>query len=74
MKMFVGRGEVIATPPEVRGSVATIRVEPSPALFLDTLMRESVEHHLVVVYGDWTAELTQFCAFAGIEIVRASAT
>ena len=70
MKMFIGRGEVIATPPEVRGSVATIRVEPSPDLFLDTLMREAVEHHLVVVYGDWTAELGLFAQFADIEVVR----
>jgi L-fucose isomerase-like protein len=70
MRMFVGRGEVIATPPEVRGSVATIRVEPSPALFLDALLHEAVEHHLVVVYGDWTAELGQFCEFSGIRIVR----
>ena len=31
MKMFVGRGEVIPTDPGIRGTVATMRVEPSPA-------------------------------------------
>ena len=70
MKMFAGRGEVIATAPEIRGSVATIPVEPSSALFFDTLIREAVKHHLVIVCGDWTAELTKFCEFSGIEIVR----
>jgi L-fucose isomerase-like protein len=69
MKMFLGRGEVIATDPDVRGSVATIRPEPSPDAFLDTMLREAVEHHLVIVYGDWTAELAQFAAFANVDLV-----
>jgi L-fucose isomerase-like protein len=69
MKMFLSRGEVIATDPDVRGSVATIRPEPSPDTFLDTMLREAVEHHLVIVYGDWTAELAQFAAFANVDLV-----
>ena len=69
MRMFVGRGNVIRTPPEVRGSVATIQVEPSPDRFLDALLREAVEHHLVVVYGDWTAHLADFSELAGIELI-----
>jgi L-fucose isomerase-like protein len=71
LQMFVSRGEVIPTPPETRGSVATVRVEPSPDRFLDVMLQHAVEHHLVVVYGDWTAELVQFARFAGIELITA---
>ena len=71
MRMFVSRGEVIPTPPGTRGSVATVRVEPSPSQFLDTMLHQAVEHHLVLVYGDWTGDLAQFARLAGIETIEA---
>jgi L-fucose isomerase-like protein len=67
LRMFVGRGEVIKTAPEARGSVATIKVEPTPGRFLESMLRQAVEHHLVLVYGDWTADLIQFTQLAGID-------
>jgi L-fucose isomerase-like protein len=70
-KMFVGRGEVIPSDPQTRGTVATVRVEPCPGKFLDTMLQNAVEHHLVVAYGDWMEDLTQFAQFAGIEIISA---
>jgi L-fucose isomerase-like protein len=72
-KLFVGRGEIIPTDPAIRGTVATIRVEPSPARFLQAMLQHAVEHHLVIVYGDWTEDLTQFAQFAGIEIIFSDA-
>jgi L-fucose isomerase-like protein len=71
IRMFVGRGEVIPTPGEVRGSVATIRVEPSMDEFLDAMLQNAVEHHLVIAYGDWTEDLAQFAKLAGIEWIDA---
>jgi L-fucose isomerase-like protein len=70
MRMFVARGEALPTEAGVRGSVATIRPEPSPEALLDRMLREAVEHHLVVAYGDWTGELAHFARFAGIELIR----
>jgi L-fucose isomerase-like protein len=69
LKIFVGRGEVIPSGGAARGSVAAVRVEPSPALFIDSMLRYGVEHHLVLVYGDWTEELARFAQFAEIEFV-----
>jgi L-fucose isomerase-like protein len=71
-QLFVGLGDVIPTPAGVRGSVATVRVRPSPAKFLDALLKNAVEHHLVIVYGDWTEDLSQFARFSGIEIIKTS--
>ena len=70
MKIFAARGDAIATAPEIRGTVATVRVEPSPAQFIDFMLRHGVEHHLVIVYGDWMEDLAEFAHFAGIEYLR----
>jgi L-fucose isomerase-like protein len=66
----VGSGEVVETSASTRGSVATIYVKPSPQEFIDGLLRNAVEHHLVIVYGDWTEDLAQLARFAGIELTR----
>jgi hypothetical protein len=31
------------------------------------MIEEPVEHHIALVYGDWTAELAAFCGHAGLE-------
>ena len=67
LRLFVSRGRVIPSGDGVRGSVATVRPEPTAAAFLDTMMREAVEHHVALVYGDWTTELAHFCEFTGVE-------
>ena len=70
MKIFAARGEVIASDPEIRGTVATVRVEPSPAQFVDSMLCHGVEHHLVIAYGDWMEDLAEFARFAGIQYLR----
>ncbi len=65
-QLFLARGEVIPTPDGTRGSVATIRVEPSMDAFLDAMLQHGVEHHLVLVYGDWIEDLRQIARLAGL--------
>jgi L-fucose isomerase-like protein len=67
LRLFVCRCLVVQTGDGVRGSVATVRPEPSAEAFLDTMMRDAVEHHVALVYGDWTRELRHFCEFTGVE-------
>ena len=67
LRMFVARCQVIPSGHGVRGSVATVVPEPTAAAFMDTMMREAVEHHVALVYGDWTRELAHFCEFTGVE-------
>jgi len=69
MRLFAARGEVVPTCEKVRGSVATVRPDPSAAAFLEAMLREGVEHHLALVYGDWTGELAQLCEFTGLEML-----
>jgi L-fucose isomerase-like protein len=50
----------------VRGSVATVRPDPSAPAFVDAVMRYGVEHHIAMIYGSWMRELEMFCEFAGL--------
>jgi L-fucose isomerase-like protein len=72
VKMFVARGQVIPSDREMRGTSATICVEPSAPQFLQTMLQHAVEHHLVLIYGDWTEDLAEIAQFAGIEYISPS--
>lgn len=67
-RLFVAGGRVIPSD-GVRGSVATVRPEPSAEAFLATMMHQAVEHHVALVYGCWKRELELFCEFTGVEFV-----
>jgi L-fucose isomerase-like protein len=71
MKMFIARGEVIPNGSAMRGTVATVRVEPSPQKVIESILHYKVEHHLVLAYGNLTEDLMQFAKFTGIEILSA---
>jgi len=72
MQLFVAGGTVIPCPEGTRGSTAAVRPQPSAEAFLDTMLREGVEHHIALVYGSWEAELRFFCEFTGIEYLPCS--
>lgn len=67
MKLFVAGGTAIPCPDGARGSIALVRPHPSAEAFMETMLREAVEHHIALVYGSWEAELRLFCEFTGIE-------
>jgi len=69
LKLFASSGEVIPSG-EVRGSVAAFRPAGGAARLLDRMLREPVEHHLALVYGDHTSELARFCDFSGVDYTQ----
>jgi L-fucose isomerase-like protein len=72
MKMFISRGEIIPANRAMRGTTATVRVEPSPGQFLQSMLQNAVEHNLVITYGDWTDNLEEFARLARIECISPS--
>jgi L-fucose isomerase-like protein len=68
LQFFVAEGEVIPTE-NARGSVATFRPRTPLAAFMDTWIREAVEHHASLVYGHRQRDLELFCEFTGMECV-----
>lgn len=69
LRLFVARGEVIPAGAAVRGSVAHVRPEPSAEEFLHGMLGAGVEHHLALVYGDWTRELSLLCDLARLSLL-----
>jgi L-fucose isomerase-like protein len=65
MTLFAAAGRTMPSD-GARGSVATVRPEPSAAAFLDRVMRDAVEHHIALVYGSWLGDLEMFCDFTGL--------
>jgi len=65
LTLFAATGAVVPSD-DVRGSVATVRPDPSAAEFLDFTIREGVEHHIALVYGSWIDDLKLLCEFAGL--------
>jgi L-fucose isomerase-like protein len=73
LKLFVAEGQVISSE-GIRGSVATFRPDAPLAVFMDTWIREAVEHHASLVYGRLQRDLELFCNFTGVELIRGQAT
>jgi L-fucose isomerase-like protein len=70
-RIFAARGQSIPSGAAIRGNVATVSTEPPPAQFIRSMLHNGVEHHLVLVSGDWTEELRYFAQFANGEYIPA---
>jgi L-fucose isomerase-like protein len=62
-RLVVGGGEMIPLPLSFSGTSGTLRFDRPAAEVLDTILREGLEHHVAITYGDVVAELL---ALAGI--------
>jgi len=69
--LFAAAGKAISSD-GIRGSVATVRPEPSAAAFLDRVMRLAVEHHIALVPGSWMGDLEMLSEFTGLRYAPVS--
>jgi L-fucose isomerase-like protein len=56
-RLVVGGGEMLSRPPAFTGTSGVIRFDASAAHVFDSIMREGLEHHYGIAYGDVRAEL-----------------
>jgi L-fucose isomerase-like protein len=66
-RMFITSGEALRTKQIVRGNPLEVRLDVKVDDFLKTITTRGVEHHLLVVHGDWSEILTEVCELAGFE-------
>jgi len=66
-RMFIASGEAIRTKQIVRGNPLEVRLDVKVDDFLRTLTTRGVEHHLLMVHGDWSEILSEMCEIAGFE-------
>ena len=71
-RIVLGKGEIVAEPKPFSGTSGTLRLEISGTQFLDYLMKEGLEHHISIVYGNYMESLVAFAKLARIPILKLS--
>lgn len=70
-RMLVMKGEVLDQPPRYSmGASAMVRLEVDAVAAAKGLVEKGFEHHVVMSYGDVSAELIALAEMWGIEVVR----
>ena len=57
LRLVVSRGEMLSAPPSFSGTSGVARFERPARQVLDTILREGLEHHISLTYGDHFSSL-----------------
>ncbi len=57
LRLVIGRGEILPEPKPFSGTAGSLKLDCSAQDFLDLMMREGLEHHISLTYGDHSAAL-----------------
>lgn len=60
LRLVLGKGEMLAVPKPFSGTSGTMKLDFPVKEFLDMLMFEGLEHHICLVYGDYSGLLVEF--------------
>ena len=69
IRLVLGKGEMLSLPKPFSGTSGTLRPGGTTTKFLEILMRDGLEHHISLVYGDYLAELQAFAHQVGISVL-----
>jgi L-fucose isomerase-like protein len=70
LRLVLGRGEMLAEPKPFSGTAGILRLECTAEEFLNLLMREGLEHHISLTYGDHLAALHSFAGLTNLPVLR----
>jgi L-fucose isomerase-like protein len=70
LRLVLGRGEMLAEPKPFSGTAGTLKLDCSADEFLNLLMREGLEHHISLTYGDYSAVLNSFAGLIDLPVLR----
>ncbi|MEO0497395.1 MAG: hypothetical protein AAF141_08490 [Pseudomonadota bacterium] len=68
--IVVARGEMIDRPMAFTGTSGVFEIEGGAARLLSNTMDAGLEHHMALVYGDWTADIAGLSAALGLPLVE----
>ena len=69
MRLVVGRGQMLQAPPAFSGTSGTVRFDSGTQSVMDTILREGLEHHISITYGDHTEALLALARLLGIPVL-----
>lgn len=70
LRLVIGTGEMIKAPASFSGTSGTLRFDNGAQSALDTIMREGLEHHVSLTYGDYADELVALARMLDVEVLR----
>lgn len=69
-RLVIGSGEMLKAPMAFTGTSGTLRFDSGAAQVMDTLLREGLEHHLSLVYGDYVDALLVLARLFKLPVLR----
>jgi len=69
-RLVIGGGEMLKAPPAFSGTSGTMRFDSGAAPVMDAIMREGLEHHISLVYGDHQDALESLARILGLSVLR----
>ncbi len=69
-RLVIGGGEMLKASAAFTGTSGTIRFDSGAAAVMDAIMREGLEHHIAIVYGDHQATLEALAGILGLPVLR----
>lgn len=69
-RLVVGRGEMLRAPMSFSGTSGVLRFDRPAGEVLDTIMKEGLDHHISLTYGDFVAELLALAELLDLPVLR----
>ena len=69
-RLVIGGGEMLKAPPAFTGTSGRIRFDSGAAAVMDSIMREGLEHHVSITYGDHQDVLESLARLLGLSVLR----
>ena len=69
-RLAVGGGEMLKAPPAFTGTSGRIRFDSGAEAVMDSIMREGLEHHVSITYGDHQDVLESLARLLGLSVLR----
>ena len=70
LRLVVGSGEMLAEPKPFSGTAGILKLDCGAQKFLRLLMREGLEHHISLTYGDYLSELLAFASLISLPVLN----
>lgn len=69
-RLVIGSAEMLDCPKPFHGTSGMMRFSRSAEDVMDTIIREGVEHHIAITYGDYVDSLSAFADYLDIPVLR----
>ena len=69
-RLVIGSGEILRAPPSFSGTSGVLGFDRSAAEVMDVIMREGLEHHVALAYGDHASALLTLAGWWDLPVIR----